>query len=98
MEAQCTATIQQALIEKGLPPSEHLVDSAYIDADLLVQSQKQGIILIGPTRPDNSWQARTEGAYDIAHFAIDWDHQQVRCPEGKLATTWKPGTDSAGYP
>src|SRR5206468_312402 len=34
-EVQCTEIIQQALVSKGLPPSQHLVDSAYIDAELL---------------------------------------------------------------
>ena len=39
-EAQCTAAIQQALVDKDLPPSEHLVDAAYIDAALLVTSDE----------------------------------------------------------
>ena len=44
--------IQQALIEKDVPPREHLVDAAYISAELLVHSHdEQGIILRGPTRP-----------------------------------------------
>ena len=34
-EAGCTATIQRALIVQGLPPGEHLVDAAYVDAELL---------------------------------------------------------------
>jgi transposase len=98
-EAQKTAAIDQALVEKGLPPGEHFVDSASIDAKLLVESNQQyDIALIGPTRPNNSWQARTEGAYDLDQFSIDWDQQQVRCPQGKLATTWQPGMDSAGEP
>jgi transposase len=51
-EAQCTVPIQQALVEKALPPREHLVDAAYISAALLVESQdQQGITLRGPTRP-----------------------------------------------
>jgi hypothetical protein len=61
-EAQCTAPIQQALVEKDLPPSEHLVDAAYIDAELLVQScDEHGITLRGPTRPSPGWQAQVEG-------------------------------------
>ena len=35
-EAQCTSPIQQALIEKELPPRDHFVDAAYISAALLV--------------------------------------------------------------
>ena len=61
-EAQCTLPIQQALVEKALPPSEHLVDAAYISAELLVESHDQhGITLRGPTRPSPGWQAQVEG-------------------------------------
>ncbi len=88
-EVNCTQTIQQGLIDKGLPPAQHIVDSAYIDATLLVSSQKeQGITLVGPTRPNGSWQARQEGAYDLEQFEIDWEQQQARCPQGKLSTFW----------
>jgi hypothetical protein len=38
-EAQCTAPIQQALVQKDLAPAEHLVDAAYSSAAWLVQSQ-----------------------------------------------------------
>jgi transposase len=62
-EAQCTAPIQQALVDKDVPPREHLVDAAYIAAELLVDSREEhGIILRGPTRPSSGWQAQVEGA------------------------------------
>lgn len=79
-EANCTDQIHQSLINKALPPSEHFVDSAYIDAQLLILANQQGITLVGPTRPDQSWQARTEGGLDLTQFEIDWQHQTVRCP------------------
>jgi transposase len=42
-------------MDKGLPPSQHLVDSAYVDANLLVNSrEKHGIVIIGPTRKNPS--------------------------------------------
>src|SRR5216683_4000999 len=51
-EAQCTEPIQQALVDKDVPPDEHLVDAAYIAAELLVHSRDDhGITLRGPTRP-----------------------------------------------
>ena len=65
-EVQCTEIIQEALVNKGLPPSQHLVDSAYIDAELLVSShQEQGVTIVGPLRPNNSWQTQVEGAYTL---------------------------------
>src|SRR6266516_1694131 len=45
-EAQCTIPIQQALIDKDVPPRDHLVDAAYISSELLVRSRdEQDIIL-----------------------------------------------------
>jgi IS5 family transposase len=88
-EAQCTAPIHQALVEKGLPPSEHLVDAAYLDAELLVESQEQyGITLRGPVRPSSGWQAQVAGAYTLEHFEVDWVHQRVRCPQGTWSAAW----------
>jgi transposase len=88
-EVQCTTPIQQALIEKDVPPREHLVDAAYISSELLVSSrEEQDIILRGPTRPSQGWQTQVEGAYGPEQFVVDWDHHQVRCPQGHLATAW----------
>jgi transposase len=88
-EVQCTTPIQQALIEKDVPPREHLVDAAYISSELLVSSrEEQDIILRGPTRPSQGWQTQVEGAYGPEQFVVDWDQQQVRCPQGHLSTAW----------
>jgi transposase len=88
-EAQCTVPIQQALVEKALPPREHLVDAAYISAALLVESQDQhGIILRGPTRPTQGWQAQVDGGYTVEQFEVDWAQQRVRCPQGKWSVAW----------
>jgi transposase len=96
-EAQCTAPIQQALRAKGLPPSEHLVDAAYIDAELLVSSYKNdGITLRGPARPHPNWQTKVAGAYTLADFAVDWERRQVHCPQGKAAASWAERGDATG--
>jgi len=88
-EAQCTEPIQQALVDKGTPPQDHLVDAAYISAALLVSSrEEQDIILRGPTRPSQGWQTQVEGAYGPEQFVVDWDQHQVRCPQGHLSTAW----------
>ena len=88
-EAQCTVPIQQALVEKALSPGEHLVDAAYISAELLVESQdQQGITLRGPSRPTQGWQAQVEGGYTVDQFEVDWVQQRVRCPQGKWSVAW----------
>ena len=88
-EAQCTIPIQQALIEKEIPPRDHFVDAAYISSELLVASRDdQGIALRGPTRPSQGWQTQVEGAYTVDQFHIDFDKKQVRCPQGNVSAAW----------
>ena len=98
-EARCTAAIHQALAGKGLTPGEHLVDAAYVDAELLVRGREElGIDLVGPPRPNPSWQGKVEGGYTIDRFEVDWDEQRMRCPQGKLSSAWSPQVDQAGTP
>ncbi|HEX6013301.1 MAG TPA: IS1182 family transposase [Geminicoccaceae bacterium] len=98
-EARCTAVIHQALLAKGLVPAEHLVDAAYVDAELLVGSRGElGIDLVGPPRPNPSWQGKVEGGHTIDRFEVDWDERRVRCPQGKLSSAWSPQVDHAGAP
>jgi len=98
-EAQCTESIQQALIDKEVPPRDHFVDAAYISAELLVDSRdEQGITLRGPARPNPNWQAKVEGAYTLADFVVDWERQQVHCPQGRTATSWAERIDATGTP
>ena len=97
-EAQCTEEIHQALIEKQLSPREHFVDSAYVDAQLLVKSQQQDIELVGPTQLNCSWQKRTEGAFDLTQFEVNWSEKQVICPNGKSSALWKEYVNSKGRP
>jgi transposase len=88
-EARCTLPIQQALIEKEIPPRDHFVDAAYISSELLVASRDdQGIALRGPTRPSQGWQTQIEGAYTVDQFHIDFDKKQVRCPQGNVSAAW----------
>ena len=97
-EARCTDDIGQALVAKALAPRELFVDSAYVSAELLVKSREgYAIALRGPTRPNLSWQRRTEGAYGLEHFAIDWERRQVRCPAGKTSVTWST-SNATGQP
>jgi len=96
-EAMCTADIHQALVDKDLAPGEHWVDAAYIDADLLVRSQEDhGITLRGPARPNPTWQATVAGAYTVTDFTVDWEHQQVQCPQGKTSASWTERNDHTG--
>lgn len=84
-----TAPIHDMLDTAGLLPGEHAVDAGYTSADLLLAAQARGITLLGPLLADTSPQART-GGYTTAAFTIDWQHQQVTCPQGATSTVWRP--------
>jgi len=87
-DVSCTKEIQQHLADRDLLPQRHLVDTGYVDAHLLVDSQQRhGIELFGPTRYNPSWQAR-EGGYDQSRFVVDWQKEQATCPEGKVSVWW----------
>jgi transposase len=98
-EAQCTEPIQQALVDKDIPPQDHLVDAAYISAELLLKSREEyGIALRGPTRPSQGWQMQVAGAYTFEQFTVDWELQQVRCPQGKASVSWAERVGPADHP
>jgi transposase len=84
-----TGQVHDELAGAGLAPGEHLADSGYISADLLLAARRRGITLVGPLMAATSPQARA-GGYTAADFAIDWDHHQVTCPQDALSRTWSP--------
>ena len=83
--------VHHALKSKDLLPKRHLVDAGYIDAALLVASRRDhDITLVGPAPADNQWQARTDDAFTIERFDIDWDRQIATCPAGRTNESWIP--------
>ncbi|MEN8447581.1 MAG: IS1182 family transposase, partial [Cyanobacteria bacterium J06555_13] len=87
--------IHEALRRKALLPKEHIVDAGYVDGPLLVESLEIfGTKLVGPVRPDVSWQAKANNGYDLGHFKIIWKKQQIVCPEGKKSICWTPSKDA----
>ncbi len=94
-----TAEIHERLAAKGLLPSEHFVDSAYIDAALLVGSRRDhGISLEGPVRGLANQHTRAGQGFEQRDFTIDWEHEQVSCPQGKVSVTWRARLDEVGSP
>jgi transposase len=92
-----TAPVHASLAATGLLPGDHIADAGFVDVELLVSSQfEHGVRLVGPMRPDVSWQAQANQWFDIAHFSIDWEDERVNCPEGKTSVLWKPGQDKWG--
>lgn len=86
-----TEPIHDLLAAGDLTPGEHVVDAGYTSADLLLAARARGITLVGPLLADTSPQARN-GGYTTEAFAIDWDNNQVTCPQGKTSASWSPCT------
>lgn len=81
--------IHAELARKDLLPGQHLVDSGYVTVANLVQSQVDGgVDLLGPTMKTHWYQAET--GYDLTHFCIDWEAEQVTCPQGHVSSSWTP--------
>ena len=96
-DGDVTERIHAALQAKDLLPNKHIVDTGYLDAELLVTSQQQyGIDLVGPTRPDYRWQSKDGRGFAAANFMVDWENKSVTCPEGKNNSSWTPAKDSRG--
>ncbi len=88
-----TEPIHRQLAGRGLLPGEHYVDSGYPSAELIVGARATfGIALITPVLQDTSPQARAGAGFDRAAFHIDWDAQQVRCPQGHPSASWSACT------
>ena len=91
--------IQQDLADRDVLPGIHLLDSGYVDADLLVTAQTQHQIeVIGPPFGSYSRQRREGEGYDLQACVIDWEAQQARCPQGHPSVHRRPGHDVSGDP
>ncbi len=90
-DAAMTTPIHESLARRGLLPDEHLLDSGYPSADLLVESADRfGIALLTPMLADVSAQARAGAGYDAARFEVDFDTHTATCPQGKTSSVWSP--------
>jgi transposase len=91
-----TTPVHDMLQAAGLAPAEHAVDAGYASADELVTARDRGITLTGPLRTTATRQRRA-GGYTADAFAIDWDRQQVTCPQGVTSATWCEHVSSGGH-
>jgi len=96
-DGEATTPAHTALRDKGLLPAIHLVDTGYLDAELLVTTRRDfGIDLAGPARADERWQAREGKGFAAAHFNVDWERKEATCPQGARSTSWTPARDNRG--
>jgi len=91
--------IHEALKSKDLLPDCHLVDTGYVDAERLVESKRgYGVDLYGPACSDYKRQAREAKGLAAGQFQVDWEQQQVTCPQGCTSNSWTPAQDRSGNP
>jgi len=94
---EATTPAHAALRDKGLLPAMHLVDTGYLDAELLVATRRDfGIDLAGPARADERWQAREGKGFAAADFHVDWEQKKATCPQGARSASWTPALDNRG--
>ncbi len=93
-DGEMTPAIHAALDVQDLLPREHLVDTGFLDAALLVSSRAEyQVELVGPTRSDYHWQAREGTGFAAAFFAVDWEKRHAICPAGHTSISWTPAVD-----
>ena len=96
-DGEVTPRVHRALLEQRLLPQVHIVDTGYLDAELLVTSRSEfGVHLLGPTRHDHRWQARAAAGFGLEHFTIDWERHHAICPQGHVSSEWTPRIDNRG--
>jgi transposase len=96
-DGEATTPAHTALRDKGLLPAMHLVDTGYLDAELLVTTRRDfGVDLAGPARADERWQAREGKGFAAADFNVDWERKEATCPQGAVSASWTPAFDNRG--
>jgi transposase len=72
-DGDITESIHASLANQNLLPGKHIVDTGYLDAELLVQSQEQyQVELVGPTRFNHQWQSKEAKGFAADDFTVDW--------------------------
>jgi transposase len=96
---EIVSALHQTLAAKELLPREHLLDQGYSDSHALIEAHdKYELEMLMPMRSDHSWQAQEANGYDLSHFHIDWEAQQVTCPHGKVSASWVLRQDKQAQP
>lgn len=96
-DGEVTPRVHRALQEQRLLPQVHIVDTGYLDAELLVTTDSEyGVQLLGPTRHDHRWQTRAAAGFGAEHFTIDWERCQAVCPQGQTSSEWTQRIDNRG--
>jgi transposase len=84
-DSEVVDEVQERLITRDLKPDEHYVDKGYVSGSNMAHSADRDIELIGPALADTS--CKPDG-YKQSDFQIDFEKQEVICPEGRICEEW----------
>ena len=89
-DAAMLTPVHQQLEERQLLPGEHLVDSGYPSAELVIHAARVfGITLVSPVLLDTSAQARA-GRVGQGRLCLRLRARQATCPQGVASSSWSP--------
>ncbi|MFB7211905.1 hypothetical protein [Streptomyces sp. NPDC056255] len=85
-DSQVLPGIHARLARRGLLPAEHLVDGGYRSLPHLAQATSEHQVTVsGPLQSNPTLQHRRNEGFARDDFHIDYDRQQVTCPQGQAA-------------
>ncbi|WP_223268005.1 transposase [Streptosporangium nondiastaticum] len=88
-DSQVLPGIHTRLARRGLLPAEHLVDAGYTSLPHLEQAAREHQVTVsGPLKTNPTHQHRRGEGFARDDFHIDFDRQQVTCPQGQVSAGW----------
>ena len=83
------AGIHARLERRGLLPGEHLVDGGYPSLARMERAGREHqVTLAGPLPGNRTRQHRDQQGYARDDFRVDYDRQEVTCPQGQVSKGW----------
>ncbi len=88
-DRQALAGIHARLARRGLLPGAHLVDGGYTSLVHMERAARERqVTLTGPLPGNRTAQHRDQQGYARDDFRIDYDRQEVTCPQGQVSQGW----------
>ncbi|MFF9690488.1 IS1182 family transposase [Streptomyces sp. NPDC014623] len=88
-DSQVLPGVHTRLARRGLLPAEHLVDAGYTSLPHLEQAARDHQVTVsGPLNSNPTRQHRQNEGFARDDFHIDYDKQQVTCPQGQVSAGW----------
>lgn len=98
-DQRMAVVVHDGLARRDLLPDEHWVDTGYTSSGALVAARRDHHVeLHGPMKSVTVPHARGDATHGQDAFTIDWDNQQVTCPNKVTSTQWHPRRSEDGLP